>query len=88
MAPVFYCAAEKTLPKATPWYLPATEPEFASVGTEIQQAVAVYRPSSEGVMVIVIRHDEERERLRLRGRRGGPLGAGSRRSSDVDDDPR
>ena len=54
---VFYCPVGKTLPKATPWYLPATEPEFASVGTEIQQAVTVYRPSSEGVMVIVTRHD-------------------------------
>ena len=44
--------------KATPWYLPATEPEFASVGTEIQQAVPVYRPLSQGVVVIVTRDDK------------------------------
>ncbi len=44
--------------KATPWYLPATEPEFAGADTEIQQAVAVYRPLSQSVVVIVTRHDE------------------------------
>ena len=37
---VFYSETwETTLPKATPFYLPATGPEFAEVGTEIERAV-------------------------------------------------
>lgn len=56
---VFYCEVwEETLPQATPFYLPVSEPEFANVGTDIEQAVALYRPSSEGVVVVVTEQDE------------------------------
>ena len=50
---VFYCEVwEETLPKATPGTCSARSPSLLSVGTEIQRAVAVYRPLSEGVVVI------------------------------------
>lgn len=64
---VFYCEGwEDTLPRATPFYLPASEPEFAGVGTDIQEAVAMYRPLSEGVVVVVTRdNDVFVARLRL-----------------------
>lgn len=56
---VFYCEGRQGgLPRATPFYLPASEPEFAGVGNDIQQAVAVYRPLSEGVVVVVTRHND------------------------------
>ena len=49
---------KKTFPQATPFYLPASEPELANAGAEIQQAVAMYRPLSEGVVVVVTHQDE------------------------------
>lgn len=54
-----YCETwDETLRQAIPCYLPACEPEFAKVGADIDRAVALYRPSSEGVVVVVTQHNE------------------------------
>lgn len=56
---VFYCESRgHDLPEATPFYLPASEPEFSGVGGDIQQAVTDYEPLAEGVVVVVTRRNE------------------------------
>ncbi|MFQ5968100.1 MAG: hypothetical protein ACE5MI_10890 [Acidimicrobiia bacterium] len=47
-----------TIPQATPFYVAASEPEFALAGNDIQRAVSVYQPSSEAVVVVVTKQDE------------------------------
>ena len=45
---VFYCELwEEAFPQATPFYLPASEPELANAGAEIQQAVALVHNSGQ-----------------------------------------
>lgn len=56
---VFYCEVwGATIPRATPFFVAASEPEFAMAGTDIQRAVAVYRPSSEAVVIMLTKEDE------------------------------
>ena len=56
---VFCCEVwEATPPKSDALVLARYGARVCQRRTEIQQAVAVYRPLSEGVVVIVTRHDE------------------------------
>lgn len=73
---VFYCEGwASSLPAASPFYLPVSEPEFADVGADIEQAVALYRPSLEGVVVVVTPREEVYVvRLRLPPIQDGDLG--------------
>ena len=75
---VLYCEAlEATLLQAIPFYLPASEPEFAKMGTDIERAVASYRPLSDGVVVVVTQEDEVYVvRLRLPSSEKQALGSG------------